>query len=263
MEYFKHNRASTSAEGMAPDMRRGFTLIELSIVLVIIGLIISGVLVGKDLVKGAEIRAQIGQIQEYETAYNTFKLKYGCIAGDCANATSFFSGTSNGNGNDKFDVDADNIGSVGEHTRFFQQLSLAQLTKGNYDGTSSFPNGYPRLAMYPEKGMCVANQVSSALGQANHYQLTAATMGELRSAALYLNIANPTLISSSGHNDMNAIFSPLDMQSLDAKIDDGKARTGKFRGFKVMGGASCLTADDGDYLSTNAITCDAEYILRY
>ena len=33
----------------------GFTLIELSIVLVIIGLIVGGVLVGQDLIKAAEI----------------------------------------------------------------------------------------------------------------------------------------------------------------------------------------------------------------
>ncbi len=46
----------------------GFTLIELSIVLVIIGLIIGGVLVGKDLIKAAEIRATISQINKYNHA---------------------------------------------------------------------------------------------------------------------------------------------------------------------------------------------------
>ena len=42
--------------------KQGFTLIELSIVLVIIGLIVGGVLVGQDLIKGAEIRATVAQI---------------------------------------------------------------------------------------------------------------------------------------------------------------------------------------------------------
>ena len=65
----------------------GFTLIELSIVLVIIGLIIGGILVGKDLIVAAANRAYISQLEKYNTATNAFKLKYGCLPGDCAIAT--------------------------------------------------------------------------------------------------------------------------------------------------------------------------------
>lgn len=53
---------------------RGFTLIELSIVLVIIGLIVGGVLVGKDLIIASEVRSQIGQIEKYNTAVHTLGL---------------------------------------------------------------------------------------------------------------------------------------------------------------------------------------------
>ena len=49
-------------------MKRGFTLIELSIVLVIIGLIVGGILVGQDLINAAAIRAQIAQVEKYQTA---------------------------------------------------------------------------------------------------------------------------------------------------------------------------------------------------
>src|ERR1700710_2201298 len=61
---------------------QGFTLIELSIVLVIIGLIVGGVLVGQDLIKAAATRAQISQIEKYNQAVNTFKTKYNGIPGD-------------------------------------------------------------------------------------------------------------------------------------------------------------------------------------
>jgi prepilin-type N-terminal cleavage/methylation domain-containing protein len=69
----------------------GFTLIELSIVLVIIGLIVGGVLVGQDLIRAAAVRAQITQIERYNTAANTFRGKYGYLPGDIPNpdATNF------------------------------------------------------------------------------------------------------------------------------------------------------------------------------
>ena len=64
------------------SFRRGFTLIELSIVLVIIGLIVGGVLVGRDLISAAAMRAQISQIEKIQTATYTFREKYGALPGD-------------------------------------------------------------------------------------------------------------------------------------------------------------------------------------
>ena len=75
--------------------KAGFTLIELSIVLVIIGLVVGGVLVGKDLIKAAQIRAQIAQIEQFNTAANTFKLKYGALPGDIKNTDAVAFGFSN------------------------------------------------------------------------------------------------------------------------------------------------------------------------
>jgi prepilin-type N-terminal cleavage/methylation domain-containing protein len=66
--------------------RRGFTLIEMSIVLVIIGLIVGGVLVGQSLISAAAVRAQISQIEKYNTAVNTFYGKYNALPGDLAPA---------------------------------------------------------------------------------------------------------------------------------------------------------------------------------
>src|ERR1035438_8612722 len=61
---------------------RGFTLIEIAIVLVIIGLIVGGVLVGQNLIAAATVRAQITQIEKYNTAVNTFRGKYNALPGD-------------------------------------------------------------------------------------------------------------------------------------------------------------------------------------
>lgn len=67
---------------MTTNKKHGFTLVELSIILVIIGLIVGGVMVGQDLIKAAAIRSQISQIEQYNTAVNAFKLKYGYLPGD-------------------------------------------------------------------------------------------------------------------------------------------------------------------------------------
>jgi prepilin-type N-terminal cleavage/methylation domain-containing protein len=48
--------------------KTGFTLIELSIVLVIIGLVVGGVLVGKDLIFAAQVRRAVSEAESFNTA---------------------------------------------------------------------------------------------------------------------------------------------------------------------------------------------------
>lgn len=80
------------------NQQSGFTLIELSIVLVIIGLIVGGVLVGQELINQARLRAHISQIEKYQAAVNTFQGKYNCKPGDCPTITTFFTAAVPGNG---------------------------------------------------------------------------------------------------------------------------------------------------------------------
>src|ERR1700759_2898335 len=90
-------RSHTTTTHARRKGEQGFTLIELSIVLVIIGLIVGGILVGQDLIKAAEVRAQISQIEKYNSAMNTFRAKFAAIPGDMppavANQFGFTTGT--------------------------------------------------------------------------------------------------------------------------------------------------------------------------
>ena len=63
--------------------RSGFTLIELSIVLVIIGLIIGGVMKGKDLIRGAEQKKVYNTwVKEWQVAFNTYQDRTGDVLAD-------------------------------------------------------------------------------------------------------------------------------------------------------------------------------------
>ena len=77
----------------------GFSLVELSIVLVILGLLVGGVLTGQSLIRAAELRSGIAQIQQYSTAILSFRDKYFALPGDMPNATAFW-GVAAGNGSD-------------------------------------------------------------------------------------------------------------------------------------------------------------------
>src|SRR6187399_2125428 len=69
---------------------RGFSLVELSIVLVILGLLTGGILAGQSLIRAAELRAVSTEYSKFVTAGRSFRDKYFALPGDMANATSFW-----------------------------------------------------------------------------------------------------------------------------------------------------------------------------
>lgn len=113
----------------------GFTLIELAIVIVIIALIIGGILTGKDLIATAANRKIIDQMVAYQAAFNTFKLKYNCMPGDCINVRTFF-GTTDTNGNAVNNGDGNGVinGWPYEVPGIWQHLSDAGLISEAYTG---------------------------------------------------------------------------------------------------------------------------------
>ncbi len=236
------------APEQAPDSlikQVGFTLIELSIVLVIIGLIVGGVLVGQDLIKAAEIRATIGQYEKYNSAMNTFRTKYNGMPGDLSSAQATAFGiystaattTGLGDGNSLItDTAASNLNApVGETLIIWRHLSDASLIDGSYGtgltASTAQMAASPTAALYlPAAKMGRGNywMAGSSAGQ-NYYALAAVT-GMTTGAA-----ATATYATSVGGG-----LTPIEAYNIDIKLDDGMPNTGiiQARGYATMGAAA-------------------------
>lgn len=224
---------------------QGFTLIELSIVLVIIGLIVGGVLVGRDLIAAAAIRAQISQIEKYQTAVNTFRGKYGFMPGDIPDpdATKFGfmtrgAGRSQGDGDGA--IECPWMGTagvtrlcfgVGEAGLFWRDLSTQGLVDGSFNyatccSSCSGPGGCTMVvpAFIPK----------AAIGQDNYVVAYAAGFYDsgvwVSEGGNYFGIQNVTSATTDGGgNFARQPAMPLTVTqayNIDKKMDDGLPQTG-------------------------------------
>lgn len=207
-----------------------FTLIELSIVLVIIGLIVSGVLVGQDLIRAAQVRAQVAQIEKLNVAVNAFRTKYNCIPGDCPNAVEKGLGTAGGDGDDgdgSGTVDAGDLGAQGnvigiETQNFWYHLGKANMIAniypvGQVPGVNSpstiiVGNGHEGN---PRGGVWLVNRFVNTFANGST---------DIRPAWLLTDEVN-----QNGVWNYAAIFYPDISYMMDTKMDDGYPSTGSFQ----------------------------------
>jgi prepilin-type N-terminal cleavage/methylation domain-containing protein len=128
----------------------GFTLIELSIVLVIIGLIVGTITVGSSMIRQSHIMSAAADAQTYISAVNTFQQKYTALPGDFASATSYWgtnpncatggagtgTQTCNGNGDGHITYWVNPL-NVMEGIYAWQHLANAGMINGTYPGAST------------------------------------------------------------------------------------------------------------------------------
>jgi prepilin-type N-terminal cleavage/methylation domain-containing protein len=235
----------------------GFTLVELSIVLIIIGFVVSGVSYGLSLTTESKYRTIVSEHITLQTAIYNFQYRFGQLPGDMTNAFNYFAGTNctnatitnrnagntacNGNGNGSINV------QDGESVKAFYQLAKAGMLSGNFSGTwvttgtedatntmtSKWPGaGYFLVGWWPPFG-CSNNC--------------------------------PAIIHLGGFiagwEPAGLIFTPLDMYAIDKKIDDGIPASGSFSGADGMGTPASCYSGNAYLTSTTTKSCRSGYII--
>jgi len=113
----------------------GFTLVEMSIILVIIGLIVGAIFTGSTLSRSAALKSVITDFNTYKTAIHAFDEKYTSYPGDLVNARAYWPNdsvyagfvTQNGNGDRRIEW-------ASESHQSWQHLNAAELIPGKFTG---------------------------------------------------------------------------------------------------------------------------------
>jgi len=221
--------------------RSGFTLVEMSIVIVIIGLIVGGILVGRDLVRAAEVRATVTQIEKYNQAVNTFRGKYGYLPGDmpATPALQFgfaARGTSCGQGDGNGIIAAPPFTCFGategdgETAMFWVDLSFAHLIDGSFSTANATAltgidyTGTGLSLWFPTAKIGNGNYVyvwSAGTCEPSCYSSAGINLFGIAAITLMAGSSNSGKITSTGNITVAQAY------AIDAKVDDGMPHTGR------------------------------------
>lgn len=203
-------------------MKHGFSLVELSIVLVILGLLTGGILAGQSLIHAAELRSVSTEYDKLRTATQIFRDKYFALPGDMSNATSFWGKAhptpttcvnTRSTGPETCDGNGDgmvvNTSTSYEIARYWQHLANAGLIEGQYGGLGDVKADFPR------------SKLSSDAKWNTLYRSTIAA-----NSSLILFGGNYGHLINLGGFAVTNTLRPEDAWTLDTKMDDGAPSTG-------------------------------------
>lgn len=218
-----------------PKRNQGFTLVELSIVVVVIGLVLGGFLIGKSVIRRAQINSIMTDMQQFKAATAAFYTKYNSLPGDMDDATTYWGSASciavqttaetcNGDGDGSVESNwAASPTSGHENFLFWKHLSNAGLIAGNYSGVSDSAD--PITNYY---AVTSNNAPSGKLKNSLWYAVDFGTQSA-SSMGMFDNVYNHTFEFGAYEIDgrpINGIVTASEAYALDSKYDDGKPGTG-------------------------------------
>lgn len=210
-------------------MRAGFSLVELSIVLVIIGLITGGILTGQNLIRAAELRSIATDFEKYQTATKAFKDQYYALPGDLPNATDYWGEAATCPGDvstpsvDKATCNGDGDGLIQNYEqvtsntsdeifRFWQHLVNAGFIEGNYAGVRAHATN-----QYSQIGWNVPAGKIRASGWSIHHWADTVLKNYPGTNGQFMVLGADSAISATA---MPILYAE-EMWNVDKKIDDG------------------------------------------
>jgi prepilin-type N-terminal cleavage/methylation domain-containing protein len=239
----------------------GFSLLEISIVMVILALLTGGIVAGSSLVRSAEVRSILEDYQVYESALQTFREYYQSLPGDLSNAAELW-GAAAGSGSDATCFSAasaslatcngDGNGSIGNATS-------AEATSGNHEWFLAWKH----LA---NAGLILGNftGVRGSAGPAHAVvgqNVPVSKMGSFAGFTLF-NVGTPNAgvswypgtynhVMIFGHElgnreTLGPTLSASELHGLDSKIDDALPGQGSVRSY--------MPAVNGCAVGTNPFT---------
>lgn len=266
---------------------RAFSLVELSIVLVILGLLVGGVLSGQALIRAAELRKTMNYVNETRTAWMTFKDKYFALPGDMPNATTFWgrsnvatdwhnsgtcptqpgtvsaTGTCNGNGNGYMTYSTAGL----EQWAVWEHLKLAGLIGYAVNDQIAYTTKPPGLRK-GTVGAIINNDCCGGgfLPFMSHFGTALPDSVPARGIGIRL-----ATYGSPFNDVIGGIISPEEMWRMDTKMDDGLPGSGLTYGFNGTNGTAgvwyttCLNASGSSYVynvSETSSVCQGLFALE-
>ena len=236
----------------------GFTLVELAIVMIIIGLLIAGVLKGQQLITNAQIAATVAQVKAFDAATTSFHDMYAAVPGDltnaqalarlpnCAAASVCGTAANAGNADGKVDTAAGaaiqfNAAAAVEQIGFWADLNavglvtsiapstvaaLGQIWGGDYPASKIAGGGFD---VGWNSGLVALNGVFSVVPNATQ-------------AGEYLAL-HGTPNAAAGVAAADLFLKPNYAMRIDTKIDDANPNTGDVLAAGAAAANGCASAN--------------------
>ncbi len=262
----------------------GFSLVELAIVLVILGLLVGGILAGRALIRASELRSIGTDLNRYKTAVMAFKDKYFALPGDMPNATAFWGAadgndglgldcyetdstglqtTCNGDGNTGIQYSSINYGN--EKFRSWQHLANAGLIEGTYSGQASVTTGASTRSVGADPSPRLPASKLAGAWYDMHWVGNCGSSSSWCWEGSYRNTIYVGTPDSAGDLLEKGVMTGADMWNIDTKIDDGVPATGRIRTYKGRPLCNLSSSNGAEYnlSSTSTIDCHIIYITGY